>query len=649
MNAWAAAVGVLAVAAWMATAPPWRDGPRGVLRGAASVLLLAGLFDLSCRLPAAPEAPRLVVLVDRSQSMHLGPPGGSREEAVRAWLEGPTFADWTEDWQVEVDSFGGATTDPGGAVERAADELPGAILVLTDGRTAGGRSIERAEVPVYGLVPEPVALADAAVLGLSMEGEGEADTLTVEVAAVGGLPVPGGRAELAIDGRTVGRRPVPSLGVGERRLLRFPLPAARVGHALVTARVVVAGDPVPENDARSVIREPPGPSRALVIALGPGWDFPVWVRALDRSHPGPVDAYWSFPGGGLRAVDGGATLAWPRNAVDRYAALYLVGNPAALGVAGRTWVNAFLGSGGRGLLWAPAGGEGELPGPGTVVAGSRPAAVPSLTEEGWDWLSALGARPAAVPDGGRDWPPLEDLPAEARPDSGATVLLSAEARAVAWIAERGTNRFAVTLGSGYYRWSIVSGAVVDPGPAFWEAWSGALARWLASASPAIRPFVRMPADRAVPASQPLQAELTRDAGAVRWRVERGDEEVARGEVEPGDSTRTLSVGPFPPGTYRLVVTGSQGRTATEPFVVETWSPDLAWTAADTASVAAAARGSGGAMIDPDGALPTLVEKPGGEPATAGGRRLGLGTWPWTHIMAALLILADWALARPRSR
>lgn len=646
MNPWAAAVGGLAVLLWIAVAPPWRDGRRGWLRGAAAALLLLGLLDVGCRLPGGSSAPRLRVLIDRSESMRLaGPSGEGRGTVGRTWLDGPDFRAWSAGWEVEVDSFGGAESDPGTAVERAAAAGPDAILIVTDGRVTGGRSIEPAGVPVHALVPEPRMLPDAAVLELRSTSGAE-DAVEVEVAAVGGLPVPEGRVELAVGGRPAGNRALPAMSFGERRQVTFPLPSGD-GYAVVTARVTVPDDPVPGNDERSLIREPSGPRRALAVALGPAWEFGPWVRALRRSHPGPVDAYRSLPGGVLRAVDGGGPAAWIDLAPGRYAVAYLIGDPGALYATGRAWIERFLGAGGRGLLWSPAGGIGRLTGAEVTVERQRPSAIPALTDEGRAWLSASGATPEAVPDGGPEWPPLEGLPAAVRPPPGATVLLSAGGSPVAWVGENGTIRQAVLLGTGYYRWPIVNTPGDDPGPAFWRAWTDALARWLSSASPAIRPLVRLAPGRAVPASEPLRAVVAGDAGEVRWRVTRGAGEVARGELAADDPGRAIVTGPLAPGEYRLDVEAAGGRRASEPFVVEHWTPELAWTAADTTAVAAAARRSGGELMADEGPLSPLEPGAAGKLLEPDPRRLRLGTWPWTFLVAAALVLADWALARPR--
>jgi hypothetical protein len=105
---------------------------------------------------------------------------------------------------------------------------------------------------------------------------------------------------------------------------------------------------------------------------------------------------------------------------------------------------------------------------------------------------------------------------------------------------------------------------------------------------------------------------------------------------------------LPPGSYRLVVEASPGRAASEPFVVEPWSPELAWTAADTAGLGAAARRSGGAVVGPGGSTVPL-RPPHAEELDRSARRLELGTWPWTFLGAAALVLADWALAGRRRR
>jgi hypothetical protein len=374
------------------------------------------------------------------------------------------------------------------------------------------------------------------------------------------------------------------------------------------------------------------------------------MRALEASHPGPVDVFWSFPGGGLRPADGGGTASWGRLGVDRYAAAYLFGDPAALGASGRAWIDRFMAAGGRGLLWAPAEWRGELSGAGLAIAGDRPPAIPSLTRAGRAWLVGLGADPGQGPDGGILWPPVEDLPATAAPAGGATVLLEAGGSPAAWVVERGVRRIAVVLGTGAYRWALETGAGAGDGPAFWTAWSDGLVRWLAAASPAIRPLVRLPPGRAVSASEPLRATVTDDTGDVRWRIEAGDRVVAQGGLAGDDpGSRTIVAGPLPPGSYRLAVETGGDRSGSEPFVVEPWSPELAWTAADTGGLREAARRSGGGVVGPDKSLAPLPSRRPDELQVSDVRRLDFGTWPWTFLGAAVLVLADWTLAGWRRR
>ena len=433
------------------------------------------------------------------------------------------------------------------------------------------------------LNPEPSALPDAALLELGIEGDQDRETAVVEVAAAGGLPVAAGRVEVVLDGRSIGRRELPALEAGERRVIRLPLPPSGSEPSVLSARIQVEGDPVPANDARHRMREPAGPRRALAVALGPTWDFAAWVRALESSHPGPVDAFWSFPGGGLRPADGEGTLGWGALRVDRYAAAYLFGDPAALGASGRAWVDRFTTVGGRGLFWAPAGWRGALAGTELAIAGGRAPAAPRLTPAGRAWLAGLGTDPGDGPDGGPLWPALEDLPDTAVPSAGATILLEAGGHPVAWVADRGGGRVAIVLGSGAYRWALASGTDPGAGAAFWTAWSDALVRWLAAASPAIRPLVRLPPGRVVGAAEPLRATVIDDVRDVRWRIEADDRVVARGALAGNADSRAIAAGPLPPGSYRLVAETPAGRGASEPFVVEAWNPELAWTAADRAS------------------------------------------------------------------
>ncbi|HUP00259.1 MAG TPA: hypothetical protein VM737_01895 [Gemmatimonadota bacterium] len=662
--------GAAGLALWLALAPPGRDGiARGALRSGAALLLLLALLDIGCRRAGPAGARRLVVLLDRSLSMEVAPPGAeSRAGAARAWLASPTFAEWSDGWRVEIDSFGGTTSDPAAAIESAETGLPGAILVVSDGRAAGGRVAEPAGIPLYAVAPGAAGLPDAAVLELSitLPAEGSAE-VAVEVAAVGGLSLERpGAVTVAVDGREVGHAPVPPLAAGEQHVVRIALPGPAAASRLVEARVAFPGDPVPGNDRRARFQPGDGgPRRALAVGLRPGWDFAAYLRVLPGSHPGPVDGFWTADGGLRRLVvdpvptDRGARprsapIGWTALDPARYGALYLFGDPAALTPAGRAWIERFLGAGGRGLLWAPGGRSGTLSGTGvTVPAGAGRPGSPALTGAGAAWLTARGITALDGPNGSAAWTPLEALPADPpAPPAGSTVLLESGGRPVAWTHERGVNRIAILLGTGYYRWPIVApgGDGQEEAAAFWEEWTDGLARWLGAASPLSRPLVRMPVGGRADADGRLEAPIATEVdGAVRWRVERegGQRQAASGIVEPGADPRAIRTGPLPPGTYRLLAEAGQ-RRARERFVVETWAPDLAWTAADTASLAAAARATGGGLAV-DGRLPPLPATTvvNAEPTTAE-RAFGLGTFPGTFLVAALLLLADWALAgRPR--
>jgi hypothetical protein len=163
----------------------------------------------------------------------------------------------------------------------------------------------------------------------------------------------------------------------------------------------------------------------------------------------------------------------------------------------------------------------------------------------------------------------------------------------------------------------------------------------------------MPAGSRLSFGERLVARLATDvAGEVTWRVERGIETepetsspVASGVLAAQAESREIAVGPFEPGDYRLVAEASaDGWRVSEPFVVESWVPDLAWTAADTASLAAAARTSGGALSTQSGLpeLPDFDERSGGSIDAT--RTARLGTTPWPLVLAAVLLLADWTIA-----
>lgn len=653
--AWPALLaGAVALAAWLAIARPGAgDAARGVLRTGAAALLALALLDVGCRLAAGGERPRLAVLLDVSESMRVPESGTSRASDARDFLASAAFREWSAGWEVVVDSFGGATTDPGAAIRSAAAGSPDAILVVSDGRATAGLGPAGAEAPVWAYAPGPVSLADAAVLDVAVERDASGpDRAVVEVGAIGGRDVVEGlEVELAVDGREAGRIAVGALAAGDRRRVRVPLPDRDAG-AVIEARLRPLRDGVPANDVRSVVDAGPDVARrALVAGLAPGWEMGPWRRAVAAAREGAVDAVWVAPDGTLRPVDGGASRSWAGLDPARYRSLHLVGDPARLGAAGRAWVDRFGTLGGRGILWMPEGAAGEVA--GVTVAEGSAAGPPSETEAGRAWRVARGVdRPG--PDAGAGWPVLERLPGTGPPPR-ATVLVEAAGRPAAWIEEREAARVAVLAGTGWYRWPIETAGPAGPAPAFWAAWTDALVRWLDAAPSAERPLVGLPADGRVAAGAGLVAPIAAGVEeALRWRVtDVTGAVVDSGEVAAPAGGETIRVAPLAPGAYRLEAEAGDGWRGGGRFVVEASAPDLARTEADTAALAGWARRSGGRLLDgpPTGRLPAPAASPEGAPAAASTR--GLGTRPWAYLAAALLLLADWAigaraLARPET-
>lgn len=631
---------VVAVAAWLVLARPDLSA-RGLLRVGAATLLFLGLFDIGCR-EVDERPPRLVVLVDRSLSMGVaGPDGISRAVTSAAWFDDPAFERWTEGWEVAVDSFGGSTTDVAGAIESAVSETPDAILVVSDGRAAAGRAAEPASVPLFVFAPAPVHVADLAVTDLAVESRTDGTRAVVDIAAVGGATWSGTRSvAVSVDGEVVGEREIdPPVAPGERRVVVVPLTAGVRGPRVVEARLEPA-DGVVANDRRArVWNAGDGVRGVLVVGLAPLWDFASFRRSIEASAEGPVDVFWGTEPNRLRPVAGGAVVGWDDLSAGRYRVAAVFGDPDRLGSRGAEWLERFMAAGGRGLLWGPQGYGGALPGLGLAVEEGVDRGRPETPEEGRAWLVRQGGATSRAPDGGEGWPLLERLPERPSALPEATPLLAVDDRTVAWVAERGTVRLTLLLGTGYYRWPL-SG---DEEAAFWEGWSGALARWLFAAEVAEGPLVRWPEGNRLSSLDERIARVIGFGSRARWRIQREPDgaTAAEGELAAGDPG-VIRAGPLEPGIYRLEVeTGD--RTVRERFVVEARVPDLAWTAADTSGLAAAARESGGVLLanDPTTPLPPATGRSGTTRAT------GPGTSPWTYLVAALLLLADWGLAERR--
>jgi hypothetical protein len=606
-------------------------------------LIALALVNAGWRRGAGADRPRLAVLLDRSASMaEVGSDGKSRLEAAREWLDGEAFSSMTTGWRVEIDSFGGATTDPAAAIEAASAALPAAILLISDGRATGGRATGSPPMPLYVRIPGPIAVSDAAVLDLAL-GAGESGAqATIEVAAVGGAPTGARSLSLLVGGEVVARGTAPALSAGERRVIVLGFAAGGGDERIVEARLEEPADAVGDNDARARVWRSSPAGRTLLVGLAPGWEIGFLRRALETTATGPLDAYWAASEGSLRSVEGGVAESWSGLDPARYEAVWVIGDPSLLGAAGRRWIDRFGTLGGRGIFWGPGGRGGELAGLRAPAAGAVAPTPPALTDAGRRWLEAVVGKIEAAPDGTRAWPPLEGLPATGvELPSGATVLLEAGGRPVAWSVEWDGNRQMVALGTGWYRLALEGGAGRDgAGRRFWRAWTEGAARWLWAASRTERPLLTMPADARVPLGSSLTVGLAEDAGRTNWRVvpSGSGAAIASGVVEPGAAA--IVVDRLPPGAWRIEVE-SADRRESRAFVVETWAPDLARTEADTASLAAAARASGGAVLEVGTAVlpPVLASR-----VSEAGPIVGLGLVPWAFLLATVLLLAHWAVA-----
>lgn len=645
------AVGLVGLAAWLYLAPPT---PRAPLRSAIRlcvVVLLAAAF-LNPEIVVGPgTSPRLAVLVDTSLSMEArGLEGRSRAEAARDWIDGPALDELKEEWDVTIDSFGGATTDLGDAIESAASGLPSAIVIVSDGRAAGGRAAEPPGVPLFVVPVEPHDLADGAIVDLRVEdSDDETAEVVVEIGAVGGLPLVQGRSIVVeIEGDPSDRIAMtPGLSAGEKEVLRVPLGDRGAGQWRITARLEPE-DGVPRNDQRSIVwnvNDEPG--RILVVGLRPGWEFGAWVRALRELDPMPADGYWTADGARLKSLSGETRAAdWNDLSGDRYRAVFLIGDPGLLSDYGRRWLDGFLARGGRGVYWSPGAAVGLIPGTGIEVPGPPVAdGPPRLTDAGAEWLRAQGGLARDSPDGGADWPDIEGISATSPSiPSGAEPLIVAAGRPIAWAIERGATRQIVALGTGYYRWGLA------PSPAggeeFWQEWTATVTNWLTAVRASDRSLVFPPGRGRARYGESVEMRIPRGVeGTVTWEVEREEDGrlVADGVVTAGAGPRRVVIGPLNPGDYSVSLETQAGESSVR-FVVEEWAPDVARTSSDTVSLGSAARISGGALLV-DSTNPLLELAQTTTEPIGPSRTVGLGTRPWVFLLAALGLLAEWALAQ----
>ncbi len=324
--AWLVAVlaGVAAAAAYAAYSRPivpLSAGRRAVLtalRLAGLLLLLLLLLEPVVTEPGPASDAVVPVLLDNSRSMRL-PAGGSarRIDRAAALVRDEILPALGDRFDVEVATLdareapadpdavepSAPRTDLAAAIEaiarRHAGRTVAGIVVLSDGGDTGGRDllrvVERVAAPVYTVgIGLGESFPDREVTSLTA-GEAAVVESVVELGAEVVLRGSAGDASalrLFEDGRLVEVRRVasPGDGVPARAVFRVsPRPDAAT---LYTVEVAAAGaEPALENNRRSVLVQPPGrPRRLLMIEGSPGHEHSFLKRSWLSDRGVALDA-----------------------------------------------------------------------------------------------------------------------------------------------------------------------------------------------------------------------------------------------------------------------------------------------------------------------------------------------------------------------
>ena len=293
---------------------PGRRAALTALRAVALLLLVTAVLRPVRVLPPSGARDRIVpVLVDVSRSMRVADAQGpARMQRARA-AAGELVTALESTVRTEVWAFGdGLARQPLDDMQASAgrSDLNGALRAVTDhyrGRPLGGIVVisdggdtsmsdvpEDVPVPVFTVgVGEPKITRDREIVALSAGEPRLADsTIDVHVSAVStGFGTQPLELTLTANGRPVDVRRVPVTDGGPVSAVFTVSPDPAVPTVYRVDVPVAPGEIAAENNTRSVLVEPPGrPRRLLLVEGAPGYEHTFLKRALARDASLDVDS-----------------------------------------------------------------------------------------------------------------------------------------------------------------------------------------------------------------------------------------------------------------------------------------------------------------------------------------------------------------------
>ena len=697
---------------------PRRRGVLAALRALTLLLLVACLLRPVRVIPPVTESDAVVpVLVDVSRSMRLADRGGAtRLEAARDLLQRHVQPALERRFRPELWTFGEALapmtgttltgdarrSDLSGALralrDRDRQRRVAAIVVISDGGETGAEDAaavaEAGAVPVFTIgVGAAEALADLEVLDVSAGEAALADSsVDISVAAMNR----GGTAPFDLrvleNGRPIDLRRMTPATDGSPVRAVFTVSPPRDTATLYTVEIPsAAGERVLENNRRSVLVEPPGRRRRILMIEGaPGFEHSFIKRALSADPGMELDsvvrkgrdarggATYFVQAANQRAPRLASGFPQGRAALYEYDALVIANIEAdALSRPQLEMIAEFVDQRGGGVLvlgarsfvqqgFAGTALEDVLPvglrdrGNGVVRASARAETrfAVTLTADGRSHpVMRLGAGSEDMAQRWRDMPPLSGVAAlgALRPGAQALALVDAAdgPRPLVAVQRYGQGRAMVFAGEASWRWRMQMPSEDRTHELFWRQ----AVRWISAGAP--DPVTVVPMPGMAPGGTAAVAVDVRSEDFAPL----GDAEVRLRVTRPGGGTQDLEAtladpqsGRYSgelrfeePGIYRVRATAQRdGRplgTAERWILVGGADLEMADPRLNEEVLRRIAVASGGGYLRADEAatLSSLLASAAAEPGAPRLEELWHNVWIFVGIV--LLLAAEWTLRR----
>jgi uncharacterized membrane protein len=711
------AAACLAYAGAIVPLTPRRRSVLVALRALTLLLLVACLLRPVRVMPPDRTNDSVVpILVDASRSMRLADAGGRpRIEAARGIVSSlqPALA---QRFKPEIWTFGSEIAQPGDAAiaadaersdlsgalravqERYRDRPLAGIIVVSDGGDTSAQDAATVvgddAVPVYAVgVGAPSASADFEVLDVAAGEAPLADSsVDLTIAAVSrGTPSPFD-VRILQNGRPIDVRHVTPAAAGSPVPTVVAVSPSRETATLYTAEIPSAsGELVLENNRRSVLVEPPGRRRRILVVEGaPGFEHTFMKRALSldpgievdsvvrKGRDAQGDSTYFVQSVSDRAPQLATGFPGDRGALYQYEAVILANiEPDALSRLQLQMVADFVSERGGGLLVLGAKSFAQQGLVGTAVEEALPVAlsdrggglVRASLQRGERYTIALTPDGASHPvmrigptaaDVARLWgalPPLAGAATLGAPRPGAQVLAVIRAedgvRPLIAVQRFGQGRAMVFTGEASWRWRMHMPSTDRTHELFWRQ----SVRWLSAPAPdpvAIAPLAGVaPGEAATLSVDVRDKEFAAVPGAqVRMRVTMPGGEVRDVRAAMTDPRTGRYSGELrfeQPGIYRIAVDARQGATVLGS--AERWTlvggvdREMADPRLNEDVLRRVSRASGGRYLSTRDAseLPSLLASLDADPGAP--RLQDLWHNAWIFAAAIVLLGCEWYLRR----